>query len=387
MKLDDAIIGCGFLANGEGEPRCEPDACLLTKREGEPLLCLARTAPRPPHAGVAALGTTGFRVCGYLPILLLGIALTGCGGDVAHQAGSSRSIPTSPSARPRIALVMKSLANEFFATMAEGAKQHQEAHAGEYELIVNGIKDERDLSRQVALCDEMIGQGVQAIVIAPADSKALVSVCKRALDAGIVVVNIDNKLDAIVLAEQGIQVPFVGPDNRAGARKVAEYLTTRLKKGDQVGLLEGIRTAFNGQQRKLGFEDATKAAGITIVDSQTAQWEMDLANRIGAAMLSEHPEIKALLCCNDSMALGALSAVKSAGRAGEVSIIGFDNIKAIQSAIKDGSILATADQHADQLAVFGIELALKMLRHQAPGAAADSTTPVDLVTAQTLGRR
>ncbi len=320
-------------------------------------------------------------------ILALGILLAaGCGSDTPQNGGispSSSGAKASP-AKPRIALVMKSLANEFFATMAEGAKQHQQKHAGDYELIVNGIKDERDLSRQVALVDEMIAQGVNAIVIAPADSKALVSACKRAQEAGIVVVNIDNKLDAQVLADQGTKIPFVGPDNRAGAGKVAECLAARLKKGDQVGLLEGIRTAFNGQQRKLGFEDAMKSAGITIVASQTAQWEMDQANRVASAILGEHPQIKALLCCNDSMALGALAAVKSAGRTGEVLIIGFDNITAIQSAIKDGSVLATADQHPGQIGVQGIELALKMLSKEAP--AADMATPVDLVTTETLGR-
>jgi ribose transport system substrate-binding protein len=279
---------------------------------------------------------------------------------------------------------MKSLANEFFATMAEGAKRHEREHAGNFELIVNGIKDERDLSRQVGLVDEMIAQGVNAIVIAPADSKALVSACKRARDAGIVVVNIDNKLDDQVMNDQAIKVPFVGPDNRAGARKVGEFLAKRLKPGDEVVVLEGIRTAFNGQERRLGFEDAMKSAGAKIVDSQTAQWEMDQANRIAAAMLTEHPNIKAILCCNDSMALGALAAVNSAGRAKEVLIAGFDNIAAIQSAVKDGSVLATADQHADQLAVHGIELALKLLKDEAPPA--DTSTPVDLITAETLGK-
>ena len=74
---------------------------------------------------------------------------------------------------------------------------------------------------------------------------------------------------------------------------MGEYLAKRLKPGDEVVVLEGIRTAFNGQQRQLGFEDAMKAAGVTIVDSQTAQWEMDQANRIASAMLGEHPQIKA----------------------------------------------------------------------------------------------
>jgi ribose transport system substrate-binding protein len=126
------------------------------------------------------------------------------------------------------------------------------------------------------------------------------------------------------------------------------------------------------------------SAGVKIVDSQTAQWEMDQANRIASAMLTEHPGIKAILCCNDSMALGALAATKAAGRAGEVLIVGFDNIAAIHAAVKDGSVLATADQHADDLAVRGIELALKLLKRE--DLPADTSTPVDLITAESLER-
>ena len=61
----------------------------------------------------------------------------------------------------------------------------------------------------------------------------------------------------------------------------------KLQPGDAVGILEGVRTAFNGQQRRLGFEDAMKAAGMNVVDSQSGQWEMNLANRVSSAMLSE----------------------------------------------------------------------------------------------------
>ncbi len=278
---------------------------------------------------------------------------------------------------------MKSLANEFFKTMAEGARKHQGEHSSEYELIVNGIKGERDLKRQVDLVEEMVAQRVDAIVIAPADSKDLVSACKHAQEAGIAVVNIDNKLDSQVLADQGVKVPFVGPDNRAGAKMVGDYMAGKLKSGDKVGMLEGIKTAFNGQQRKLGSEDAMKAAGLPIVDSQSALWEIEPASKTASAMISEHPEIKGLLCCNDSMALGALAAVKAAGRGGQVLIVGYDGISAVKAAIKEGSILATADQHADQLALFGIELARLLVKGEAPPA--DKRTPVDLVTAQSLG--
>lgn len=318
-------------------------------------------------------------------LLLLTLSLlAGCGSTADSNAGSANSASDNhASDKPRVALIMKSLANEFFSTMAEGAKTHQAEHAAEYELVVNGIKDERDLSRQVALVDEMVASGVDAIVIAPADSKALVPALRKAQKAGVIVINIDNRLDAEVLQQEGISIPFVGPDNKAGAQQVAAHLATKLSKGDSVLVLEGIRTSFNAQQRREGFEAAMTAAGIEIAASQSAEWEMSKANTIASSMLSEHADAKAILAANDSMALGAIAAVKSAGKSGEVLVVGFDNITAVQQAIKDGKILATADQHGDQLAVFGIEAALKMLADPNTKPE-DIQTPVDLITQESL---
>lgn len=312
-----------------------------------------------------------------LPVLLLGCS----------QQNDTDSSPdadaNADSGKPRVALIMKSLANEFFSTMAKGAETHQAENAERYDLIVNGIKDERDLNRQVSLVEEMVAAGVDAIVIAPADSKALVPALRRAQQAGIVVVNIDNRLDEEILKREGVTIPFVGPDNRAGAKKVGDYLAKQLNEDSkQVAVLEGIRTSFNAQQRQKGFQDAMDAAGIQIVDSQSAEWEMSKANTVASSMLSEHPEISAILAANDSMALGAIAAVTSAGRGGEVHIVGFDNISAIRQAIREGKVLATADQHGDELAVFGIEAALKELNGDGPGD--DVETPVDLITAETL---
>jgi ribose transport system substrate-binding protein len=309
--------------------------------------------------------------------LLLALLFTGCGSE---QKEPLVTLGEQATGKPRVALVMKSLANEFFAAMADGATRHQAANAATYDLVVNGIKDERDLTRQVALVEEMVATGVQAIVIAPADSKALVPALRRAREAGVVVVNIDNRLDADVLKAEKLTIPFVGPDNRVGARKVAEHLVKTLTAGDQVLVLEGIRTSFNGEQRRLGFADALKAANVVIADSQTAQWDMAQANTIAASLLTRHPQAKAILAANDSMALGAVAAVKAAGRTGQVQVVGFDNIPAVRIALKAGTVLATADQHGDQLAVYGIEVALKLIADpQAP--IADRETPVDLVTA------
>ncbi len=284
--------------------------------------------------------------------------------------------------KPRIALIMKSLANEFFKTMETGARTFAGEHAEDFELVVNGTQSEEDVAGQVSLVEQMMAQSVDAIVIAPADSKALVGVLDRARKQGIVVVNIDNKLDADLLKERGLEIPFVGPNNREGARRAADYLAKHLKPGDPVAILEGIPSAFNAIQRKNGFQDGMTEAQMKIVSSQSANWEMAQANQIASGMLTEHPELKALLCSNDNMALGAFAAVREAGKTGQVQIVGFDNIGAVQDLVRAGTILCTVDQHGDQLAVFGIQFALRMLTEGA--SPEDQETPVDLVTKESL---
>ena len=307
----------------------------------------------------------------------------------AVLAAASAALPLSSAfaddtaAKPKVGLVMKSLANEFFVTMQDGAKDYQKAHAADFDMITNGIKNETDTSAQIDIVNQMILAKVNAIVIAPADSKALVNVLKKASDAGIKVVNIDNRLDPEVLKSKNLEGPFVGPDNRKGSRLVGEYLAKQLASGDKVGIIEGVPTTTNAQQRTAGFKDAMGAAGMKIVSVQSGNWEIDQGNKVAAAMLSEYPDLKALLAGNDNMALGAVSAVRAAGMAGKVQVVGYDNIAAIKPMLNDGRVLATADQAAAQQAVFGIQNALKLVK----GEKVESVdgvieTPVELVLKQ-----
>jgi ribose transport system substrate-binding protein len=277
---------------------------------------------------------------------------------------------------------MKSLANEFFVNMADGTQQHHAEHADDYDLILNGIKDENDLTQQVALVEQMIALGVDVIILAPADSKALIPVVKRAAAQGIVVINIDNRLNAALIADAGIRVPFVGPDNREGARAVGEYLATNLGAGDEVAIIGGISTAYNAQQRQSGFEDAMAGVGANVVSVQDGNWHQAKASTIASAMISEYPDLKALLCSNDNMAIGAVAAVRQAGKTGEILVIGFDNISATHELLRNGDMLATADQYGSQLAIYGIEYALQILRDGT--VPDDRKTPVDLITAGNL---
>ncbi|MBY8947173.1 MULTISPECIES: sugar ABC transporter substrate-binding protein [unclassified Pseudomonas] len=305
---------------------------------------------------------------------------------VAVLAAASAALPLSSAfaddtaTKPKVGLVMKSLANEFFVTMQDGAKAYQKDHAADFDMITNGIKNETDTSAQIDIVNQMILAKVNAIVIAPADSKALVTVLKKASDAGIKVVNIDNRLDPDVLKSKNLDIPFVGPDNRKGSKLVGDYLAKQLAAGDKVGIIEGVPTTTNAQQRTAGYKDAMDAAGMKIVSTQSGNWEIDQGQKVASAMLSEYPDLKALLAGNDNMALGAVSAVRAAGKAGKVLVVGYDNIAAIKPMLQDGRVLATADQAAAQQAVFGIQNALKLVKGEKVDAKDGVIeTPVELV--------
>lgn len=297
--------------------------------------------------------------------------IAGCGSSESDD-GSSKD------AKPTVALIMKSLANEFFVTMAAAAEVHQEQHQDVYDLIVNGIKNESDLAQQVALVDQMIGIGVDAIVIAPADSKVLVPALARARENGIHVVNIDNRLDGEVLAEYDLAIPFIGPNNRSGARDAATFALEQLPEGTNVVILEGVTTAQNAIERRLGFEDAVASHGANLVTKQSALWDQTKAAEVTAAILVRHPNVQLILAANDNMALGAASAVSFADLDHDVSIVGFDNITAIHPLLRDGRVLATVEQYGDQFAVNGIELAIEMINGQAE--LVDRETPLVVVS-------
>lgn len=264
--------------------------------------------------------------------------------------------------------------------MQDAAKDYQKTHAADFDMITNGIKNETDTSAQIDIVNQMILAKVNAIVIAPADSKALVTVLKKASDAGIKVVNIDNRLDPDVLKSKNLNIPFVGPDNRKGSKLVGDYLAKHLTSGDKVGIIEGVPTTTNAQQRTAGYKDAMDAAGMKIVSTQSGNWEIDQGQKVASAMLSEYPDLKALLAGNDNMALGAVSAVRAAGKAGKVLVVGYDNIEAIKPMLQDGRVLATADQAAAQQAVFGIQNALKLVKgEQVDAKDGVIETPVELV--------
>jgi ribose transport system substrate-binding protein len=304
-----------------------------------------------------------------IAVCLLGAILM-LGGAGTEQAQQTK--------KPVIGLVMKSLANEFFKDMEEGAVKHVQER-GDLTLIPVGMHSETDIDTQISAIENFITQKVDAIVVAPADSRALVRPLARAIKAGIIVINIDVALDEAAKKQAGVDLAFVGPDNRAGAKMSGDVLAKALGPGGKVVIIEGNPGADNAQQRKRGFDDSVKEGKLDLVDSRTAHWETEEANSVFSNILTAHPDVQGVMAANDSMALGVVKAIDASGKSGKIKVVGFDNIAAVQPLLKDGKLIATIDQFGSQMAANGIDYAMKALK----GEKLEGwiKTPIKLVTA------
>jgi ribose transport system substrate-binding protein len=287
--------------------------------------------------------------------------------------------PALAADKPVVGLVMKSLANEFFKTMEEGAQKFAKED-GTFELIAVGMNSETDIDTQVSAMENFITQQVDLIVVAPADSVGMVSSVKRAVDAGITVVNFDVTLNKEALKKSGLgeDFLFVGPDNADGAELVGNYLGETLGKGGKVIIIEGNPGADNAQQRKEGFMRSVKTYELELLDSKTAHWETEEANTLMTNLLTKYPDVQGVMCANDSMAVGVEKAIAAAGKTGEILIVGFDNIGAVQKLIKEGKVLATIDQFGPEMAANAIKVGFRILGGEK--LTGWEKTPIELVT-------
>jgi ribose transport system substrate-binding protein len=298
--------------------------------------------------------------------------MVGCGGGQKQRP-----------AKPHVALIMKAISNPFFKTMAEGAQ----AKAKELgvELTVLSVPKETDFQKQADHVEDMIARGVRAIVIAPADSKAIVSPLLEAQKNKIPIINIDNRIDAGAAESAGLNVlTFVGPDNAAGAEKSTDYLIQRIGGKGKVAMLEGIRGVNNAEQRKAGFQRAVEKTNgaVEVVAMETAEWATDMGEKKMSGILTRTGDLNGLFCANDNMALGAIAAIESAGLTGKVHVTAYDNLKAAQEAILAGKMDATIEQHPDLMGALGVEMAVKAIRGEK--IEPEIAVPTDLVTAETL---
>jgi len=304
---------------------------------------------------------------------LVGMVLAGCG-----KPATDAKVP----ARPRVALVLKTLNNPFFIDMQKGAQEA--AKRLDVELVVQAAEREVDVDKQMQIIENLIQTGVNALCITPSGSKEVVPAIAKANAARIPVVIVDTRVDPKAAAEAGIRLDgFVGSDNHEGGKVAGEYLIQVTGGKANVGLLEGIPGHETGDSRLKGFHEAIQnAPGVKVVASQTANWERDQGFTVFQNMLQAHPEIDALFACSDMMALGAIEAIAAAGKTGKVKVIGFDAVDDARQAISAGTMLGSVAQFPAEMGRLAVEDALKLVRGEKPEA--EQKVRIELVTKATL---
>lgn len=272
-----------------------------------------------------------------------------------------------------IGCTLQNLSEEFM-TMLKGAMEQKLEEYDNVKLVVNDAEGKPD--KQASQLDSFAAQGVDAVIISPVDADALAPAVKSVVDAGIPVIT----CSADVAGDQG-QV-WVGSENENGGQIEMEYVAEKLGGEGKIAVLRGPLGAFAEQGRFAGYETALEAyPDIEIVFDQTANWQREEAMALVENLLSSGTEINAIVCQNDGMALGALEAVKAAGKKDEIVITGIDAIEDALNSIKAGELDATCFQDAIGQGENALEMAVKAANGE---EIQRNNIPFELVTAENV---
>ena len=306
----------------------------------------------------------------------LALILAAAAVTASCNRGDTRA--TGSGGKPTVALVLKTLNHPFFVDMRRGAQEAADRLG--VTLQVQAAEREIDVEKQMQIVENLIQTGIQALVITPSGSREIVAALVKAKNARVPIIIVDTRVDAKAAADAGVKTEtFVGSDNYAGGKLAGDYLVKVTGGKARVGILEGIPGHETGDSRMRGFKDAVKdAAGVTIVASQPANWERDQGFNVFQNMLQAHPDIDSVFACSDLMALGAIEAIRAAGKTGTIKVIGFDALDDAKKAIAAGTMAASVAQFPSEMGKAAVESAVKVIHGEK--LADDIKVKLELVT-------
>lgn len=267
------------------------------------------------------------------------------------------------SAEDSMALVLSTLNNPFFVTLKEGAEK--KASDLGYDLIV--LDSQNDPAKELSNVEDVLNKNIKLLMINPADSDAVRSSVRAANRKGVPVVTLDRG------ANGGDVASHVASDNVQGGQMAGELIVDALKGNGKVVELEGVPGTSAARDRGQGFNQAISAAnGVSVVSSQTADFDRTKGLNVMENILQAQPDIDAVFAHNDEMALGAIKAIEASGR--NILVVGFDGTDDAVNAVNQGSMLATVAQQAAMIGSLGVETADKILK----GQSVPDYTPVPL---------
>ena len=285
-----------------------------------------------------------------------------------------------------LSAVEKSISNEFWRSLQEGYEKAEENvdKVADITIDVEATTDEGDETGQQTMVENAVNQGVDAIMASPISDANLTTAVENAQDANIPVVNVNDGL--IAIADY-----YCGPNAYQNGYLAAEWVSKKLGDKGQVGIVVGMAKAFAARERTQGFKDwiTDNNSGLEVVAEQNADWDRQKAKELAATWIIQNPDMKAIFCNNDDMALGVVEAVEEAEA--DILVVGVDGIGEAYDSIRAGKLDATVDSFPYYMAQVATEVTLRALAGQevphltaTPQALIDSEN-VDKEAAEIIG--
>ncbi|MED4652831.1 ribose ABC transporter substrate-binding protein RbsB [Bacillus pseudomycoides] len=262
----------------------------------------------------------------------------------------------------KVGFSVSTLNNPFFVTLKKGAEK--KAKDSSIELIA--VDAQNDAAKQTNDVEDLIQKGVDVVVINPTDSDAVASAVSAANAANIPVITVDR------VANSGKVVSHIASNNVEGGSMAGDYIRELVGEGANVAELEGIPGSSAARERGKGFHKVADK-GLKVVAKQAADFDRAKGLSVMENILQANNDIKAVFAHNDEMALGALEALKSAGKT-DVVVVGFDATDDAVKAVNDGRMTATVAQKPELIG----EKAMETARQVNQGKKVEKFIPIEL---------
>jgi len=273
-----------------------------------------------------------------------------------------------------LAYSVSALSHQFFVDMMAGVEEEAKKEGATLLRADAGA----NAGKQLSDVEDLLQKSPQVMLITPQDSDAIKPAVEACNKKGIPVVIID------IGASGGKVDSFIISDNLQGGRLAGECIAKHVPQGAKVAHIQCQLGAANARKRGEGFTAAMQAAGVQVIPPQPADSMRDKAMTVMENLLEANPEIAAVFCENDPMAVGATIAAKGAGRLRGMTVVGFNGDPEALDAIRKGEMAATVMQFPYDMGVAGVQEAAKLARGEK--AQAQVNVPVELVTRDNIDR-
>ena len=253
----------------------------------------------------------------------------------------------------RVAVVPKAIGFNFWEQVRLGAEC---AGSKQKNVEVNwdGVNDESDVSGQQSLLQDKLAQGTDALVYAATDAKALSNVTQTALGQGTTVVNMDSGTEP-----QPPEVPVYATNNVEAAEKGTDLLAEQLGGKGKVAFIEFQPGTSTNETRAEGFKRGmAKNPGLQLVAQQSSNSDYNTALQVTQDILTANPDLNGIYAANEPSVLGAAAAVRQAGKAGKVKIIGWDTSDEQVAALREGVISGLIAQNPFKMGFASVQAAV-----------------------------